>query len=270
MNHTENYGFNKPERTEFYDVDDFNENMDVLDKKLKELETPEYTEATTLTKLTVGEKISDAFGKIAKAVSTLISHIALKASSSTAGHIKVSSSSAITEIGEYSLDATEKNASIEGTLANQIDSQNKTLTQLNTNLTNKACKTLKISTTINKKDYVDITYDSEQNSHGTLPITISSNGEITVNEECTLDIRILVRSYNASIRDIVAFYVNGAEKLRNQDATTYSDTAFRQKSQPIDVVWHFNTNDKFKFAFYCENGAVNTTDIAGFLNISIA
>lgn len=39
-------------------------------------QTPTYTEASALTALTSGEKLSVAFGKLAKAVSTLISHIA--------------------------------------------------------------------------------------------------------------------------------------------------------------------------------------------------
>lgn len=39
-------------------------------------QTPTYTEATSTTALTSGEKLSVAFGKIAKAVSSLISHIA--------------------------------------------------------------------------------------------------------------------------------------------------------------------------------------------------
>lgn len=81
----------------------------------------DYTEQKNLTELTSGETRDTFFGKIAKAVSTLISHITLKASSTVAGHVKVSSSTAITETGEYALDATEKNASIVGTLANQID-----------------------------------------------------------------------------------------------------------------------------------------------------
>ena len=41
-------------------------------------QTPTYTEATTLAKLTSGEKLSVAFGKIAKAVTDLIAHIANK------------------------------------------------------------------------------------------------------------------------------------------------------------------------------------------------
>lgn len=39
-------------------------------------QTPTYTEASTLTALSSGEKLSIAFGKLAKAVSSLISHIA--------------------------------------------------------------------------------------------------------------------------------------------------------------------------------------------------
>ena len=41
-------------------------------------QTPTYTVATTLTKLTSGEKLSTAFGKIAKAIVVLIAHIANK------------------------------------------------------------------------------------------------------------------------------------------------------------------------------------------------
>lgn len=38
MQKTTNYGFNKPESNDFYNIDDFNENMDVIDAKLKEVE----------------------------------------------------------------------------------------------------------------------------------------------------------------------------------------------------------------------------------------
>lgn len=41
-------------------------------------QTPTYTEATALTKISSGEKLSVAFGKISKAISDLISHIADK------------------------------------------------------------------------------------------------------------------------------------------------------------------------------------------------
>lgn len=115
MNKTENYGFNMPEADEFYDVELVNENTQAIDAKLKEIEsvanpealnahvenkenphgvtksqvglgnvpnvatndqTPTYTVASANTALSSGEKLSAAFGKIAKAVNTLISHIA--------------------------------------------------------------------------------------------------------------------------------------------------------------------------------------------------
>lgn len=129
-------------------------------------QTPTYTDATSVAKLKSGEKLSVAFGKIAKAVSTLISHISTSASTSTAGHVKfgtasgtacqgndsrlsdsrpplshaspgtsygagstsyyghvkLTDSTAVTDSTGLALPATEKNASIEGTLANQISS----------------------------------------------------------------------------------------------------------------------------------------------------
>jgi hypothetical protein len=115
MQKTTNYGFNKPESTDFYNIEDFNENADLIDEKLKAIEelanpqdldnhkndksnphgvtaaqvglgnvpnvatndqTPTYTVASENTALSSGEKLSVAFGKIAKAISTFISHIA--------------------------------------------------------------------------------------------------------------------------------------------------------------------------------------------------
>lgn len=49
-----------------------------LEARFKTIQEPTYTEATTLAKLTSGEKLSVAFGKIAKAVTDLISHLSSK------------------------------------------------------------------------------------------------------------------------------------------------------------------------------------------------
>lgn len=115
MQTTENYGFRKPESTDFYNVEDMNYNADVMDAKLKEIEaaadpqalgqhtnnkenphgvtkgqvglgnvpnvatndqTPTYTVPSADAELSSGEKLSVAFGKIAKAVKSLIAHIA--------------------------------------------------------------------------------------------------------------------------------------------------------------------------------------------------
>lgn len=119
MKTTTNYGFKKPEPNDPYNVNDINESFDIIDATLKAAsdkadtvtthpsdlnnphqttaaqiglgnvpnvstndQTPTYTIATANAALSSGEKLSVAFGKIAKAVSTLISHIA-----DTVGHI---------------------------------------------------------------------------------------------------------------------------------------------------------------------------------------
>ncbi len=124
-------------------------------------QTPTYTAASSLTALTSGEKLNVSFGKIAKAINTLISHVSTTATTSVLGHVKltnsvsstststaavpasvkkaydlankavptanISQSSAITETGMYVLDAVEKNASVEGTMAHDIAELNSNL-----------------------------------------------------------------------------------------------------------------------------------------------
>lgn len=119
MKTTTNYGFKKPEPNDPYNVNDINESFDIIDAELKAAaekadtstthpsdmgnphqttaeqvglgnvpnvstndQTPTYTIAAANETLSSGEKLSVAFGKIAKAVSSLISHIA-----DTVGHI---------------------------------------------------------------------------------------------------------------------------------------------------------------------------------------
>lgn len=84
----------------------------------------DFTAQESLAELTSGEDRTTFFGKIAKSVSSLITHVSLIASPSVRGHVKLSNSSAINVPGEYALDAREKNASVSGTLANQISSLN--------------------------------------------------------------------------------------------------------------------------------------------------
>lgn len=146
---TSNFEYTKPGEDEFYDVTEYNQTLDKIDadmqkiKKVEETHTadkvvhvtaddkkkwntsindeaPTYTESSTLQDLASGEKLSVAFGKIKKAVSVVKNHINLKASTSAQGHVKLSDSSAVTDSTGLALPATEKNASIEGTLANKI------------------------------------------------------------------------------------------------------------------------------------------------------
>ena len=84
---TDNYGLKKPEATDSYNVDDFNENADKIDELLKQF----YERKATLESL---------------------------------GLVKLSDSEAVTDSTGLALPATEKNATIEGTLANQISKLN--------------------------------------------------------------------------------------------------------------------------------------------------
>ena len=68
----------KPSEDEFYDINVQNENMDIIDREINGLKQPAYEVSTAMSDLNSGEMITVAFGKIAKAVSTLISHVANK------------------------------------------------------------------------------------------------------------------------------------------------------------------------------------------------
>lgn len=137
----------------------------------------DYISQESLAELTSGESRTTFFGKIAKAVSTLISHIDITATKSVPGHVKlvndvtstststaavpasvkkaydlanmavptanISQSSAITETGTYVLDAVEKNASVEGTMAHDIAELNSKLNNVSTLLNSLESKRFK-------------------------------------------------------------------------------------------------------------------------------
>lgn len=89
------------------------------EKKISENnQPPTYTVASSLSALTSGEKLSVAFGKIAKAVSTLISHISMKATSSVLGHVKLSDSTSSTSAASTGVAATPKAVKAAYDLAN--------------------------------------------------------------------------------------------------------------------------------------------------------
>ena len=137
-----------------------------------------FTIASSLTALVSGEAFKTMLGKIAKAVSTLISHISTSATTSTLGHVKfgtasgtacqgndsrlsdsrtpkshastgtsygagstsnyghvkLTDSTAVTDSTGLALPATEKNASVEGTMAHDIAELNSNLDKLNGHL----------------------------------------------------------------------------------------------------------------------------------------
>lgn len=83
---TSNFEYTKPGVDEFYDVTEYNQTLDQIDADIQARKEAEE----------------------------------LKATSGVYGHVKLSDSSAVTDSTGLALPATEKNATIDGTLANQI------------------------------------------------------------------------------------------------------------------------------------------------------
>lgn len=84
---TSNFEYTKPGVDEFYDVTEYNQTLDQIDADIQARKEAEE----------------------------------LKAASGVYGHVKLSDSSAVTDSTGLALPATEKNASIDGTLANKIE-----------------------------------------------------------------------------------------------------------------------------------------------------
>ena len=115
---TTNLNLTKPSEDEFYDINVQNENMDIIDREINGLKQPAYEVSTAMSDLHSGEMITVAFGKIANAVSTLISHITSKATSSVLGHVKLSDSTSSTSASTAGVAATPKAVKAAYDLAN--------------------------------------------------------------------------------------------------------------------------------------------------------
>ena len=115
---TTNLNLTKPSEDEFYDINVQNENMDIIDREINGLKQLAYEVSTAMSDLNSGEMITVAFGKIAKAVSTLISHVASKATNSVLGHVKLSDSTSSTSASTAGVAATPKAVKAAYDLAN--------------------------------------------------------------------------------------------------------------------------------------------------------
>ena len=80
--YTDNFNLKKPSEDDFYNVEDFNGNADIIDKELKnqsdrieKTESPDFTESKSLENIESGDKLPNLFAKIKKAISSLIEHI---------------------------------------------------------------------------------------------------------------------------------------------------------------------------------------------------
>ena len=91
------HGLKKPEEDTFYDIEDFNYNTDILEEHLDNdqlhvnaTDIAKITETTTLSQIDETDTNVTMWGKVKKAISTLVSHITNVATESTLGHIKLS------------------------------------------------------------------------------------------------------------------------------------------------------------------------------------
>lgn len=90
------HGLKKPKDDTFYDIEDFNYNTDILEEHLDNdqlhvnaTEISQITEATTLSQIDETDTNFTMWGKVKKAIATLVSHITIVATGSTLGHIKI-------------------------------------------------------------------------------------------------------------------------------------------------------------------------------------
>lgn len=147
-----------------------------VDSDAKMILRTDFTSQENLTELESGESRNTFFGKIAKAVSELISHINVKASTSATGHVKLSDSSAVTDSTRLALPATEKNASISGTMANQISELNTNLSKAITtsNIGSQSVNYANSAGTANSAKYA--TYATAKYNGNPSPLCVSLSG----------------------------------------------------------------------------------------------
>lgn len=147
-----------------------------VDSDAKMILRTDFTEQKNLVEIESGESRKVFFGKIVKAVSELISHINVKASTSATGHVKLSDSSAVTDSTGLALPATEKNASISGTMANQISELNTNLSKAITtsNIGSQSVNYANSAGTANKAKYA--TYAIAKYNGNPSPLCVSLSG----------------------------------------------------------------------------------------------
>lgn len=151
-----------------------------LAEDLMAVRVPVYEESAELENLTSGEEVETKWAKISRAVKELKEHLITKASSTVLGHVKLSDSSAITDGTGYALPATEKNASIEGTLANQIDAINNNLVHIDAIGRDLTSDNNNHTLDISNYAFLIVTLrDNAVNSRTLEPIIISRPGELT-------------------------------------------------------------------------------------------
>ncbi len=173
----------------------------------------DFTAQEELAELAGTEDRKTFFGKIAKAVSTLISHIGTSATADKGGHVRLSRSSAVTDSTGLALPATEKNAALDGTLANKIDALNKSLSA-------KADKDGLLI--VQRKDLPATTYPANSDKNVSVTLTVPSGyTALTYLNYAVSDGSLSVRGYSLSGK-ILTLSVNN----RSPQAVTSAISTF--------------------------------------------
>lgn len=148
METTTNYGLKKPGQDEFYDVGDFNDNMDKIDAELKKCSeaagnpmeaVTEFTPATDRENIKSGEKLGTALGKIAKFLADL----------KAAAFKSVANNLTTTEEGSV-LDARQGTV-----LQAEIDQVNSDLTELSTYKVINLSTALSVGSSVTLSELID-------------------------------------------------------------------------------------------------------------------
>lgn len=94
---TTKLGLKKPDGTDLVNIQDFNENVEEIEKQLEQRPTKAgdasdmtatFTQASKVAQLTSGESIKASFGKIAKTIADYMSHKTTTATVNILGHVK--------------------------------------------------------------------------------------------------------------------------------------------------------------------------------------
>lgn len=203
-------------------------------------QTPTFIEASTLETLSSGEKMSTAFSKIAKAITDFISHITTKASSTVLGHVKLTDSSAVTDGTGYALPATEKNASISGTLANMISTLKKQYDEHNHDssyYTKAETNTIETLNVANANPQVTVmAHTCKRNGH-LLVFNIDIN--ISADYEANTDLVYLPLNFEVGFASVKNTYY--PDTSNNKNVSLYNDgNGFKIKTQETFAATYYS------------------------------
>ena len=239
---TTNLNLTKPSEDEFYDINVQNENMDIIDREINGLKQPAYEVSTAMSDLNSGEMITVAFGKIAKAVSTLISHVASKATNSVLGHVKLSDSTSSTSASTAGVAATPKAVKAAYDLANSNTKKIGTTdisgigdgTVTGAIAENKdAIEDVTQSLTIINENLIPYPYHETTRTINGVTFIDNGDGTITANGTATDDLSFWIKYFNdLEIDDNIKYTISGSPNGSSSGKYCLSARVYTKKDAP--------------------------------------